>query len=213
MLRDFVKIPKGGCIIQNGSNSGVGRMVIQLCKLSGIKTINIVRERPELETLKDELHSLGADIVVTNAELRNPEMRNTIKALHPCLGLNCVGGKVVTEMARLLAPGAALVTYGGMSREPVSLPTSLLIFNKVSFHGFWMTQWIDDFHSVEPSLRQAMCKELIDMMAADQLHSPPHATLAWIEASSDSTLLEKCLKLFPSSTPGTFSPPKSIFLL
>jgi mitochondrial enoyl-[acyl-carrier protein] reductase / trans-2-enoyl-CoA reductase len=34
-----------------------------------------------------------------------------------------------------------MVTYGGMSRQPVIAPTSSLIFNNIQLKGFWMTRW------------------------------------------------------------------------
>jgi len=34
-----------------------------------------------------------------------------------------------------------MVTYGGMSRQPVIIPTSSLIFKDIRLRGFWMTQW------------------------------------------------------------------------
>jgi trans-2-enoyl-CoA reductase len=46
----------------------------------------------------------------------------------PKLGLNCVGGKSASELIRKLGQKGVMVTYGGMSREPVTVPTSLLIF-------------------------------------------------------------------------------------
>ena len=33
-----------------------------------------------------------------------------------------------------------MVTYGGMSMKPVSVPTSLLIFKDLRLRGFWMSQ-------------------------------------------------------------------------
>lgn len=53
MLKDF-----GGQqrpVVQNGANSGVGVAVIQLAKQMGIKTVNIVRNRPEIDKLKQKL--------------------------------------------------------------------------------------------------------------------------------------------------------------
>ena len=32
-----------------------------------------------------------------------------------------------------------LVTYGGMSLQPVTVPTSLLIFKDLRFRGFWLS--------------------------------------------------------------------------
>lgn len=47
MLEDFVKLKAGDVIVQNGANSAVGQSVIQLAKLRGVKTINIIRDRYE----------------------------------------------------------------------------------------------------------------------------------------------------------------------
>jgi len=44
MLKDF-GTSRGDVIIQNAANSGVGRAVIQLAKLWGIETINVIRNR------------------------------------------------------------------------------------------------------------------------------------------------------------------------
>jgi trans-2-enoyl-CoA reductase len=36
-----------------------------------------------------------------------------------------------------------MVTYGGMSMQPVSIPTSLLIFKDLQFRGFWLSgRWV-----------------------------------------------------------------------
>ena len=59
----------------------------------------------------------------------------------PRLGLNCVGGASATEVARQLAPSATLVTYGAMSRAPLTVPTAQLIFSDLRLRGFWMTRW------------------------------------------------------------------------
>ena len=37
--------------------------------------------------------------------------------------------------------GGVMVTYGGMSRKPVSVATSHLIFKQIQLRGFWMGQW------------------------------------------------------------------------
>jgi trans-2-enoyl-CoA reductase len=42
-------------------------------------------------------------------------------------------------VCKVLAPGGTLVTYGGMSMQPVTIPTSLLIFKDLAFRGFWLS--------------------------------------------------------------------------
>jgi mitochondrial enoyl-[acyl-carrier protein] reductase / trans-2-enoyl-CoA reductase len=61
-------------------------------------------------------------------------------------------------MARLLDDNAHLVSYGAMSKEPLSLPTSLFIFKNLTCHGFWQTRWYG-----EKSLNER--QELFDTLA------------------------------------------------
>lgn len=72
MLHDFVALNKDDVVIQNGANSACGQNVIQLAKIFGYKSVNIIRQRPEpdLENLKNHLKSLGATYVLTEEELR-----------------------------------------------------------------------------------------------------------------------------------------------
>ncbi|KAJ6947997.1 hypothetical protein NC651_002376 [Populus alba x Populus x berolinensis] len=45
MLQDFVTLNSGDCIVQNGATSIVGQCIIQLARLRGIHSINIIRDR------------------------------------------------------------------------------------------------------------------------------------------------------------------------
>ncbi|XP_064381014.1 enoyl-[acyl-carrier-protein] reductase, mitochondrial isoform X2 [Dromaius novaehollandiae] len=80
MLADFETLRPGDSVIQNGANSGVGQAVIQIAKASGIRTINVVRDRPDLPKLVERLMSLGADHVITEEMLRKPDMKDLFKA-------------------------------------------------------------------------------------------------------------------------------------
>ena len=138
--------------IQNGANSGVGRAAIQLGKEWGFKSINVIRgreDKAEEQKLRQELLDLGATKVITEEELQGREVRDQIKEWtnggreEVKVGLNCVGGKPATALAKFLSPGATMVTYGAMSKQPVILPASLLIFKEISFNGFWVSKWSD----------------------------------------------------------------------
>ncbi|KAJ2849968.1 mitochondrial 2-enoyl thioester reductase, partial [Coemansia erecta] len=139
MLRDFCKLQPGDFIVQNAANSGVGRSVVQMAREMDVRTVNVVRDRPdaEFELLADELKALGADIVVSDKKVA--ELKDAING--PVrLGFNCVGGRTTLAMTKLISKGGTLVTYGGMSRQPVTLPTSLLLFKDIAARGFWMNR-------------------------------------------------------------------------
>ena len=66
----------------------------------------------------------------------------------PKLGLNCVGGASSTAVAKSLAPGSTIVTYGGMSMKPLTIPTSLLIFKDLTCKGFWLSGIQMQYHEL-----------------------------------------------------------------
>ncbi|MBW00862.1 Trans-2-enoyl-CoA reductase, mitochondrial, partial [Eschrichtius robustus] len=170
MLMDFERLRPGDSVIQNASNSGVGQAVIQIAAALGLRTINVVRDRPDIQKLTDRLKNLGAHHVVTEEELRKHEMKNFFKDVpQPQLALNCVGGKSSTELLRHLAPGGTMVTYGGMAKQPVIASVSLLIFKDLKLRGFWLSQWKKD-HS--PDQFKELILTLCDLIHRGQLTAP-----------------------------------------
>lgn len=143
MMKDFGDIKSGDTIIQNGANSAVGVYAIQLAKLWGIKTINIIRDRGNKDEIIQELKNYGADIVLTEEEIANIEVISPIlkKIGKPKLFLNCVGGKNAINCQRTLDQGGYSVTYGAMSKQPFSLSAASLIFKSHKFVGFWLSRW------------------------------------------------------------------------
>ena len=47
------------------------QLVIQLAKVMGVHTVNVVRDRPNMEELQHYLKGLGADIVTTDDQLKD----------------------------------------------------------------------------------------------------------------------------------------------
>lgn len=74
-----------------------------MCYVLGIlgQQVNIIRDRPNVDELKQQLKDLGADYVVTEEELRLSSMKDIFKEVPlPKLALNCVGGKNCSDMMR-----------------------------------------------------------------------------------------------------------------
>ncbi|KAK7865851.1 hypothetical protein R5R35_003969 [Gryllus longicercus] len=171
MLKDYVDLKPGDTVIQNAGNSACAQYVIQLCKIWGLRTINIVRNRPNIDELKKFLTDLGATYVVTEEETKNLDLFKSGKEPKPKLALNAVGGKNALDMLRHVDNGGYMLTYGGMSHRPVSIPTSSLIFKDIQCIGFWML-YANQRHSPEESER--MYNELIKLMVSGQLKAPHH---------------------------------------
>ena len=168
MIHDFTELQPGDWIVQNAANSGVGRSVIQLARALGLRTLNVVR-RPELI---DELVGLGADVVVTEDVDLRKNAAQLCGAVEPKLGFNAVGGASALNIANALAAGSSLVTYGAMSRQPLKIPNSLLIFKNLNFCGFWLRRWKENATTHE---LQSTYQALADFLARGILHTPIHA--------------------------------------
>lgn len=93
----------------------------------------------------------------------------------PRLGINNIGGKSSTEVLRTLNNGGVMVTYGGMSREPVIVPTASFIFKDIQLRGFWMTRWRKENVNTEQYNR--MYDELLQFMKDGKLVAPAYKTL------------------------------------
>jgi len=71
------------------------------------------------------------------------------KKLKAKLALNCVGGKSGMFLSRALELGGTMVTYGGMSKIPVYVATSSVIFANTKSVGFWMSRWYGMRQNIE----------------------------------------------------------------
>lgn len=171
MMKIFVTLKPGDCIIQNGANSGVGQNVIQLAAAWGISTINIIRDRPNLDELRTFLLGLGANEVVTEEVAGSYKMKELVEKYNrPVLGLNCVGGKSATNLMKQLAPKAVMVTYGGMSRLPVEVSTGSLIFKDLKLVGYWNGKWLQtNAHGTE---HLSMMDDLCSLAQQGKLRPP-----------------------------------------
>jgi mitochondrial enoyl-[acyl-carrier protein] reductase / trans-2-enoyl-CoA reductase len=168
LLRDFEKLKPGDVIMQNGANSMVGLAVIQMARMMGVKTINIVRsDRPNVDKTLRLMSNLGGDINVLDIQVNTPFFKEILSELPPCkLAFNCVGGDSTTDMARCLAPGGTLVTYGGMSKRTLTLPVELVAYNQLKVKGFWIAT-SDEERGI--AAKQEMINEIATMVRDKQI--------------------------------------------
>lgn len=175
MFSQYGDLKPGDWFIQNGGNSGLGRIAIQLAKLKGFKSINVIRDRADAEDIKSELKELGADHVVTEKELADEGFPETVGkwtgGANPKIALDCIGGKITEPLANVLAPEGHLITYGSMTQQPLQIPGWLLIFKDIHVHGFWLTKW-----AMKTKGRNDLIVKLLDMIKQGKLKDVPFST-------------------------------------
>ena len=108
-------------------------------------------------------------MVVLDDETANEQIKTRTERAAIHLGLNSVGGDSATRVASALAKGGIVATFGAMSRQPLKIPTGLLIFKDIRFQGFWVTRWYETATAAE---RNAMFAELFELAQAGAIRTP-----------------------------------------
>jgi len=163
----FQNLKPGDVVVQNGANSLCGQSVIQIAKSMGLITVSIMRARPDEKQMVERLKFIGGDVVVTEDFATTYGMVKVLSDLpKPKLALNCVGGDSSRTLVKLLGNGGMMVTYGGMSRKPITIPSAPFIFNDITLKGFWLTNWVKE-HGKED--RKEMLDAVTDLMKRKKL--------------------------------------------
>jgi len=138
LLHDFGKLERGDWLIQNAGTSAVGVLVAQLARQLGLNCVSVVREVAAEKTLR----AAGAAAVVAEDSGYEKDAAKLTGGAPIKLALNAVGGESVGRLCRAVAPGGVVVTYGGVTAEPMRFPTRFLIFNDIQLRGFWLDRWV-----------------------------------------------------------------------
>uniref|UniRef100_A0A8C7GTV2 Enoyl-[acyl-carrier-protein] reductase, mitochondrial n=1 Tax=Oncorhynchus kisutch TaxID=8019 RepID=A0A8C7GTV2_ONCKI len=83
--------------------------------------------------------------------------------------LKAMGASHVIKEETLRQVGGSMVTYGGMTKQPITVPVSALIFKNVQ--GFWVTQW-KITHSRDEGFLQGLLDELCFLIRQGKLTAP-----------------------------------------
>ncbi|XP_039161975.1 enoyl-[acyl-carrier-protein] reductase, mitochondrial-like, partial [Eucalyptus grandis] len=100
-------------------------------------------DRAGSDEAKEVLKKLGAKEVFTESQLEIKNVKSLLGDLkEPALRLNCVGGNAASLVMKFLRRGGTMVTYGGMSKKPITVSTPSFIFKDLSLRGFWLHNWM-----------------------------------------------------------------------
>jgi len=165
MLHDFVELRPGDWLIQNGGTSAVGVLVTQLARHFGWKVVSVVRDAAVAGRLQAE----GAAVVVAEDSGFEKEPRALTGGAPIKLALNCVGGESAGRLCRAVAPGGVVVTYGGVTSEPMRFPTRPLIFNDVTLRGFWLDRWM---RAQPPTEARAFLDRMLGLLRDGVMRQP-----------------------------------------
>ena len=168
MLEEFVDLKPGDWVIQNAANSGVGSYLIQLAKIKGLKTINVVRRESAVEGVK----ALGGDVVLVDGPALAKDVAKICGDNLPKLAIDAIGGAATDNVGACLATGGTLVNYGLMSGESCQLSAKSLVFRDVTLKGFWLARW---FRTATPEKQMALFGQITKYITEGKLKTKIHA--------------------------------------
>ena len=137
LLHQYVAPEPGHWVVQNAANSGVGRLVVELAREIGLRSVSVVR-RPQLI---EPLRAAGTDVVVLDGPELAARVRDAIGDGVVPLALDAVGGAATQRLAHCLTDGGTVVNYGVLSGESSMIDGRELIFRGVTLTGFWLRRW------------------------------------------------------------------------
>ncbi|WP_166268998.1 zinc-dependent alcohol dehydrogenase family protein [Marinobacter caseinilyticus] len=164
MLSEFVELNAGDWVIQNAANSGVGSYLIQLAKIKGYKTVNVVRRESAIEGVK----ALGGDVVLVDGPDLQKRVRAAVGDGQIRLAIDAVGGASTDHIGDCLAEGGTLVNYGMMSGQPCQVSPRNIVFRNVTVKGFWLAKW---FENASQEQQMSVFGELTQLIATGKLQA------------------------------------------
>lgn len=169
ILSEFVDLKPGEWVIQNAANSGVGEYLVQLAKIRGLKSVNVVRRESAVAAVK----AAGADVVLVDGDGLAKRVAEATGDAKIRLAVDAVGGQASNRLSACVAEGGTLVNYGIMSGEDCVVSPRSFIFRDVTLRGFWLALW---FRRAEPARQMAVFGEIARLIATGKLKTRIQAT-------------------------------------
>jgi len=139
LVRHVLAVPKGAWLLQTAAGSALGKHVVCLGRRLGFRTLNVVRSRTNVETLR----ALGADAVVVTEEedlaARVAKLTNG-RGVH--YATDCVGGALTADVVRCLGRGGRLLLYGTLGADTTPLVQRHLMMPGARVDGFFLPTWL-----------------------------------------------------------------------
>jgi NADPH:quinone reductase len=127
-------------ILLTAAGSSVARILTIAARQRGLKVVSTVRSRNGAKVLAARFPDMT---VVSTAD------RDWVDQVRRAAGerplqviIDPVGGAVVSDLVGLLGDDGALLFYGGLAPEPITLPSVQLAHHEIMFKGVSSSRWL-----------------------------------------------------------------------
>jgi len=168
LVTSELDVQPGEWLLQTAAGSSVGKVVLQLGRHLGFKTINVVRRRSAVEEI---LTLGGTEVICTEDE----DLPARVAAIAGDGGvrkaIDCVAGQVGADVSSSLAAGGEMIVYGALSTHrqtdpgklTIPLPARSVIYGTKIVRGFWLNRW---FATTPPQQIGAMLAKTFGLVAS-----------------------------------------------
>lgn len=166
-LLDEAALKSGDWLLVNAGNSAISKIIIQLARLRGIKTIAVTRNGKEGEGLS----LIGATKVFASESggLAQKILEVTDQKGVACV-LDAVGEDLLSELLTVMAPSGKVISYGLLGKGNVTYHNSTVIFKNLTIVGFGIDAWLskksDDIQNIYRSLVETIANPEFQMPVA-----------------------------------------------
>lgn len=160
-------VAPGTTVVLDAATSAVSRLVFALARRRGIATVGVARS-PDAEA---EVLARGADAFVVDG----PDVAARVRAVarSPVLrALDAVAGEASGRLLDALDEGGALVVYGLLASDVVTLPATRVVFRDVTVRGYSRLRAL---RALGAARRAEVVTELVDLVRDGALRSEVEA--------------------------------------
>ncbi|MFD0714071.1 zinc-dependent alcohol dehydrogenase family protein [Paenibacillus sp. GCM10027626] len=116
ICRERLKLQEGQVLAVNACGSAIGRIFVQMARLSGVRMLAIVRSG----AYTAELRRLGANVVIDTSQVPLYEaIMEATNGLGADAAIDSIGGGDGTELARSVRAKGTFITIGLLSGKPL----------------------------------------------------------------------------------------------
>ena len=144
MTREVLKVPKNQWLLQTAANSALGKMVVNLGRTYGFRTINIVRRREQAAEIEsDQSRAIVFDAAKDSGDELSAKISKIVGTDGLRFAIDPVGGPTTSVLIRNMGLRGRLLVFGSLAdEETIQFSSRTLITSNASVEGFWLSNYM-----------------------------------------------------------------------
>ncbi|RRA49856.1 zinc-dependent alcohol dehydrogenase family protein [Acidipila sp. EB88] len=138
LLKQYTHLMPSDWIGQTAANAAMGQYIVQLAKLAGLKTLNVVRR----QEAADAVRAFGGDAAVLQGNDLKQQIEAALGSNRLSIAFDTLGGEPIGTLLQFVRDGGIGVGYGLQTGVFPKINPVDMYFRGLSFHGFWLIKWL-----------------------------------------------------------------------